>query len=583
LYAVSKWGKLKFRFKRLDWRKPHVRNFIVFFGLLTLFLPLSNRSIDYHHQGLIFSTALGVSKGLVLYRDIWSQYGPIPTYIQAVFLLVFGSKLLYLQILSVLISACSGTLAFSIFSKIYGVGSAATAVSIWALSAPFMLWPLHPWPTDFALLFFLIAIYLVCQEEKYSHNFLFLVSGFFVGISFWSRINTGVCIFVSTFLAIGLSLSWRRAQIFLYGFFTCITIGACLLALSNSLTSFFQQAIVWPLVWVGEIKTGLESTDLVAYGLMVPSIFGALFILSAVLINRLRGWFLLAGIGFLVPGFIVTQYISNRLQTNEVFWTPINPNWSFPGLTPITALWGFSLIALTRAWITFCSSRSFRFEWLKNRNQYDFFLLIASVGFLAGIYPQPDIYHLWWVVLPSLGPTVGLISSHIPQKVSRISLAFAAIIALLVPAISAVVQNYERENLVKWGSGSPLSGMLEDRESFNIHEQQFELIKYLQSTKGPLPVLNLCIDGFYFSLGEKTVLPDPYFFFWGPGANGAFLPDSSITDLRISWIHEHKPILYICNPAIDVPALMKALNYNVVRQDPNMVYGGNVSIAISNE
>ena len=569
--------------KTLDWHKPYARSFIVFSVLLTLFLPLSNRSIDYHHQGLIFSMAHGVSKGLVLYRDIWSQYGPIPTYIQAIFLFVFGSKLLYLQILSVLISAWSGTLAFSIFSKLYGIGCAATAVAIWALSAPFMLWPLHPWPTDFALLFFLIAIYLVCQREKYSQNFVFLVAGFLVGVSFWSRINTGVCIFVSTFLAIGLSLSWRRARIFVYGFFTCIAIGVCLLALSNSLTSFYQQAIVWPLVWVSEIKTGLSSIDLVVYGLMVPAVFGALFVLSVILINRLRGWFLLAGIGFLFPGFLVVQYLSHNLQTNEVFWTPISPNWSFPGWTTITALWGLSLIALTRAWITFCSSHSFSFEWLKLRSQSDIFLLIASVGFLAGIYPQPDIYHLWWVVLPLLGPTLGFISSHIPRKVGRISLAIAATIGLLVPATSAFMQNYDQDNLVRWGAGSPLSGMLEDRESFNIHQQQFELIKNLQSTEGPLPVLNLCIDGFYFSLGEKTVLPDPYFFFWGPGANGAYLPNLSITELRKSWIAEHKPILYICNPAIDVPALMMALNYNVVRQDPNLVYGGMVSIAVSNE
>jgi len=526
--------------------------------------------------------ALGVSKGLVLHRDIWSQYGPLPTYIQAVILSVFGSKLLYLQFLSVLISACSGTLAFSIFSKLYGVRCAATAVAIWALSAPFMLWALHPWPTDFALLFFLIAIYFVCQGEKYSQIFIFLIAGFLVGLSFWSRLNTGLCIFVSTFLAIGLNLSWRKARIFIYGFFTCITVGVCLLVLSNSLTSFYRQAIVWPLIWVGGIKTGLNSTDLVVYGLIVPSTFGALFVFTVVLINRLRGWFLLAGIGFLFPGFLITEYISRHLQTNEIFWTPISPNWSFPGWTPINALWGLSLIALIRAWITFCSSRSFRFEWLSHRNQYDCFILIASVGFLAGIYPQPDIYHLWWVVLPLLGPTLGFISSHIPQKISRTLIAIAATIGLLGPAISAITQNYARPNLVKWGAG-PLSGMLEDRESFNIHNQQFELIKDLQSKNGPLPVLNLCIDGFYFSLGEKTLLPDPYFFFWGPGANGAYLPDSKITDLRINWIHEHKPILYICNPAIDVPSLMKVLNYSVVRQDPNITYGGNVSIAISNE
>ena len=79
------------------------------------------------------------------------------------------------------------------------------------------------------------------------------------------------------------------------------------------------------------------------------------------------------------------------------------------------------------------------------------------------------------------------------------------------------------------------------------------------------------------------MLPDPYFFFWGPGANGAYLPDKTITDLRIDWIHKHKPILYICNPAINVPFLMKTLNYSVIRQDQNTTYGGIVSIAISNE
>ena len=460
-------------FEILDWRKPQIQNLMIFSGLSVLFLLLSNRSIDFHHQGLIFSTALGVSKGLVLYKDIWSQYGPMPTYIQAVVLFIFGSKLIYLQYLSALILACSGTLAFSIFSKVYGLGCAVSAVTIWALSAPFMLWPLLPWPSDFALLFFLIALYFVCQAENYSQNFVFLATGFLIGFSFWSRPNTGVCIFLSTFLAIGISLSWRRARIYASGFFTCITVGVCLLAVSNSLTSFYQQVIVWPLVWVSEIKTGMKSTDLVLYGLLVPAVFGFLLILSVVFITRLRGWSIFSGIGFLIPGFLIAHYFSLHLQTNEFFWKPINLTWSHTGWTPIKALWGLSLIALIRAGMTICSRPSFRFRWLTHSGQNDYFLLIAAVGFFSGVYPQPDIYHLWWVVLPLLGPTLGFISSHIPQKVSRFSISIAAIIGLLVPAISAIKQNYDRPNLVEWGSDSLLTGMLEDRESFNTHKQQF--------------------------------------------------------------------------------------------------------------
>ena len=45
---------------------------------------------DWHHDGILFKPAIDVASGLSLFRDTFSQYGALTTYLHATALHLFG-------------------------------------------------------------------------------------------------------------------------------------------------------------------------------------------------------------------------------------------------------------------------------------------------------------------------------------------------------------------------------------------------------------------------------------------------------------------------------------------------------------
>ena len=52
-------------------------------GLMALLFPLSRLGVDAHHDGIMLKPALDVLAGQVLFRDTFTQYGALTTYLQA--------------------------------------------------------------------------------------------------------------------------------------------------------------------------------------------------------------------------------------------------------------------------------------------------------------------------------------------------------------------------------------------------------------------------------------------------------------------------------------------------------------------
>ncbi|MCS6273708.1 MAG: hypothetical protein H2169_05070, partial [Opitutus sp.] len=48
-----------------------------------IFYPFAAIGVDSHHDGIMLKPAMDVLSGQVLFRDTFSQYGPLTTYFQA--------------------------------------------------------------------------------------------------------------------------------------------------------------------------------------------------------------------------------------------------------------------------------------------------------------------------------------------------------------------------------------------------------------------------------------------------------------------------------------------------------------------
>ena len=73
---------------------------------------------DGHHQGLMFSNAIDILKGKKPYSEIYIQYGLLTTIIHAVTLKIFGIKVFFLNILTIVLYLFSIFLIYKITYKI---------------------------------------------------------------------------------------------------------------------------------------------------------------------------------------------------------------------------------------------------------------------------------------------------------------------------------------------------------------------------------------------------------------------------------------------------------------------------------
>ena len=59
-------------------------------GTAALFASFAPLGVDAHHDGLMLKTAMDVQAGQRLFRDTFTQYGPLTTWIHAGALALWG-------------------------------------------------------------------------------------------------------------------------------------------------------------------------------------------------------------------------------------------------------------------------------------------------------------------------------------------------------------------------------------------------------------------------------------------------------------------------------------------------------------
>lgn len=309
---------------------------------------------DPHHDGILIKPAIDTVEGKILFRDSFTQYGALTTYLQALAILIFGKYLIVIRLLTSFFYGMISVLLWIIFSRLINRLLNTFFCVIWIFLAPFYLnSSLLPWSSVYALFFQLLALYfLIIFIEKKIFLYLFL-TGVSVGLTFWCRQTVGVFLLILIiifimFLKFLLKSNFRSLLksivLFISGFLSISLVFIIWFLISNSLKDWWLQTIMFSIQFNSQ-RMSLYGT----IGFLLKCLFVAGYNYSFI-------WQLFPIVNLIIFfGYLAKLFKKRTLDKKEI-------------------------IILSMVFVSFAS-------WL----QY---------------YPGPDAGHAFWAATPMIGLTV---------------------------------------------------------------------------------------------------------------------------------------------------------------------------------
>jgi hypothetical protein len=224
------------------------------------FVKLSILDFDGHHDAYVLASAIGVSEGRVLYRDIFWQYGPLQPYLLAVLIkaLPFFSPLmvarltgLALVLLTFLVAILQPSLRTSKPNRIFEIKLITLIIFLGLQDSyygvPFLFWPNH-------LLIFFIALsinQLVRQIQKPNEhkNSSYALQGLCLALITLTRPQ----FFLIGPLLVALIAIYLRSRnekskikFLLVGFIFPLLIVTVTMTRNHVFKDFIEQTFIWP-------------------------------------------------------------------------------------------------------------------------------------------------------------------------------------------------------------------------------------------------------------------------------------------------------------------------------------------------
>lgn len=219
--------------------------------------------VDPHHDGIMLKPAFDVVAGQTLFRDTFTQYGALTTWVQALAVKVFGGHLLVLRLLTAFTYGLIAVLMWLLFSRFLpNYLNTFTCLSWLFLGYFFVNYPsmmIMPWSTAFAVCSALFSLYLMVRFLEGGRLSLLFASGFVAALTFWFKINYGVVCFLAALLFLAIlqvrEERGRAARVFaafISGHLAAHALFAGWLAAHGSLRDFTLQSVKLALAFSGD-------------------------------------------------------------------------------------------------------------------------------------------------------------------------------------------------------------------------------------------------------------------------------------------------------------------------------------------
>jgi len=223
--------------------------------------------VDTFHDGILLKPALDVAKGKILFKDTFTQYGALTTFIQTLGIKIFGPYLISLRLTAALFYAASAVALWKIWLRFLSLFATGVTFLIWLLLSPYYILLFHPWSSIYALFFqSLSLIFLLRFFDTQKKSFL-IAAGVGAALTFWCRQPVGVLLFAAIiFFWVFLALIRRQSRkyVLLYSLLTLFgfILGSLpfffYLIRYNAILDWWKQSIVLAFIF-GQVKGGSFS------------------------------------------------------------------------------------------------------------------------------------------------------------------------------------------------------------------------------------------------------------------------------------------------------------------------------------
>lgn len=463
---------------------------------------------DPHHDGIMFTAAVGFNEGLRPNVDFFAQYGPLGPILQGLGLQVFGTTLFGLRFFSAILLIFSGAMFTIRAFQAYGLKVACGLWVCWSLTGPMGL----PWSSVIST--FLIVLVLFFSFGYRRQTFLFRPQVFlFVSqlliIGSLIRIHLAVIV-----LLIGLTLVSKRSSLprgftsrWLSLSITNTLLLIFLLYKFEVLGAYFDQSFVWA---ISRYSTP-ELTRTYLSGLIWFVIIPLAALILTLLLNRFSSFpnklkypTVIVSLALLALFLIYANSYTNS-ETESLF----DPRYFLIEFFRRISLM-LDYIPVTLLLLAISISIFKRQRLFQKNNLSNLILLSIGLGTLAQLYPLFDPWHLWLISPVIIMCLILLRTEYRFHANYSKPLAYISIVVTLSLGVNFAQglrsQTYEFESVV-------LSGMTSSREDASELDETMLAIEKIGIESQSVQFL--CTDGLYASATQSYLSQGPLFVDWG--------------------------------------------------------------------
>ena len=440
--------------------------------------------VEFHHDGIMYKTALDVFEGKVLFKETFSQYGFLTHYFQAFAMFFFGKTLFAIKFMTVLFYSLSISIFHLCATKIFEKKLVFIMGLLWIILGPWMtIGPtFYTWSSIFAIPFQgLVLLNLLNYFETKKYHYLVLC-GFFGAFIFLCRQPVGFLAFLSM-AATGITLVFLKEKtikdILKDALF--ITLGALpvllfffgWLVINSAATDWYLQTVLYPATWAR------------SHGIKDPSF------LNLVFIN-------------------IWETIKTFFGLRKDFMGGLI--WAF---FPIVIFYS----CLSLGILTFKG----KFTSPHSKLNLKFFLAIGFTCLYSWFqyYPSPDAAHCFWSMTPAFALFGFFIHSLVMNRDLILNKLIIATITLamgtsLTMNISSGVKKFGSSFDLANGSEGPSTykGMKINKKLAPCHREFQEKMNFFLGQSKSRVVVNLTADALPLALGNNVGNIHPLFVNW---------------------------------------------------------------------
>ncbi|MBI2514253.1 MAG: hypothetical protein HYV96_19955 [Opitutae bacterium] len=509
--------------------------------------PAASMGIDTHHDGVMLKPALDVLSGQVLFRDTFSQYGALTTYLHAV-VLWFSPTLLALKWFTIAVYGMALfflflawrtflPLSLTIFASVLFFVLLPVYERIWAGGVTALL----PWSSVVALLFQAIGLLALLRLVRGERSVGWSAAlGTACACVFWCRMPVGVTM-AGGLVICGLCLSWLRGRpspetvkctvlpaLVAFTAINLAMLGGILL--NGAGGDWWYQNFVWPGKWA-QSTTGHAAP--VTWRVFFPAPESIALLLLAIATGAasahwhrsdrpsVRRIAVVAAIGFV--GLLLWK-------RDVLFALFVARQGSWAVLVPL-AIVIQAIVATVRCFRAKAGSNDF--------------VLAAAGGFaltsLPQYFPLADPWHALWAMAPGIGVAAAAFGKCLPWRPGVVA---AALAVLLVPAFVRKVRaevHAIRSPWVRLTEPAVLRGMRVQPVDARYFQAITAAIKRVVVHRPDLSAVVVSGDPLPLCLVPNLENPTPLFVAW-PG-----LIDAVSEQRRWSYIHAVRPLVIVHN------------------------------------